>query len=194
MMAKRPVFRTQDSHKKRRVSTKWRRPRGLHNKVRLSKMGYGVKVKPGYRSPVKDRYKKEGKLLVRVNNVQMLNEMTSDQKIIIASAVGLKKRVEIVKEAQKKNIMISGMKDPAVFLTKVEDGLKRKKESKEKRLKEKEKKQKEKESKAKEKEAKEKEEKSEKAEEKEDLIDKINKDEEKKEKEKVLTKKDAMTL
>jgi large subunit ribosomal protein L32e len=49
--SKKPDFNRHDSHKKKRLSTSWRKPRGLHNKLRQQVSAKGSLVKPGFGSP-----------------------------------------------------------------------------------------------------------------------------------------------
>ena len=50
-----PAFRQQDSHKKKRVEKVWRRPRGLHSKIRHNKWSYPKRIQIGYKSPAEVR-------------------------------------------------------------------------------------------------------------------------------------------
>ncbi|MFH1133161.1 MAG: eL32 family ribosomal protein [Nanoarchaeota archaeon] len=177
-----PKFRAQDSHKKVRVRPRWRKPRGMHSKIRLSKKGYNVMVSRGYRTPVVLRgMNRHGRLLVHVDDVKTLSGL-KDAEVIIGKSVGLKNRIMIIKEALRLNLFISGLRDPQAFLAKAEASMQKKKEEKVKRYTEKEQKQKDKEAKAKEKEEKEK-----KAPE---SAPKDQKEEDKKEMEKIITMKE----
>jgi len=182
MKAKKPIFRRQDSHKKSRLGSGWRKPKGLHSKVRLCKKGYCRSVSTGYGSPKNVAgLSREGLVKVNIASVNDLNIIDNKiQGVIINSSVGNKKRLDIIKTAKEKNIMILNLKDPEKYAAKIEDAMKKKRQDKDSKKKEKEMKAKEKEEKKKEKlEAKI--EKEETGEEK--------KDREKKEKDKILTSK-----
>ena len=168
------IFRRQDSHKKKRINPRWRSARGLQSKIRLAKRGYMKKPKIGYGSP------KETDVL----KVSSLNELKGIKKgdIIILKKIGLKKKIEIVKEAIKTGVKILNIKSD--FLKQVELKLKLKKEQRTKKISEKSAKQK----KAK-KDVENKENKEKKIEKNEEDIKK-EKIEEKKEKDKVLTRKE----
>jgi large subunit ribosomal protein L32e len=97
--AKKPEFNFHDSHKKKRLGTSWRKPRGLHNKLRQQVAAKGKLVRPGFGSPAAVRgFHPSGMPEVLVNNVA---EMTKAEgcAIRIASAVGMKKRLEIQAKA-----------------------------------------------------------------------------------------------
>ena len=105
---KRPKFQKSDAHKKVRVSFKYKKPRGLQNKVRLNKRGYRIKVKKGFRSPKEVRnLDRSGLISVLVSRIQELS--TLDKKtsgIIISGRVGDKNRLLIIEEANKLGLSI----------------------------------------------------------------------------------------
>ena len=179
---KKPSFRRHDSHKKHKLKSNWRRPKGLQNKLRLNKRGYGTKVSTGWGSPkaVKGLHP-SGLEPVRVNNVNDLKEVDKkEQGVIIASAVGDRKRVQIIEEAKKQDIKILNL-DPDKYMEKVEKRLKKQKAEKKEREDRKKKTEKEAEKEA--------EKQEEKEEKEEELSEEEKKKQEKKEKDKVLTKK-----
>ena len=111
--AKKPEFNRHDSHKKKRLSTSWRKPRGLHNKLRQQVAAKGKLVRPGFGSPrdVKG-YHPSGFREVLVFNVKDVDE-THDCVVRIASTVGMKKRREIVAKALEKNLRVLNAKESA---------------------------------------------------------------------------------
>ncbi len=183
---KKPAFIRQDAHKKKRLGVKWRKPRGLHSKVRLGLKGYRKKISKGYKSPSLIKgFHSSGLKVVAVSSVKDINKIKNEEEgIIIKKQVGLKKKIEIIKKAIESSIKILNIKKPSDFLKAVEVGLKKKKDKKDAKLSEKERKKKEKEVIAKEKKKKG-ETKETKTGEKEDI-----EKEKKKEIDKVLTKKD----
>tara|TARA_Y100000034_G_scaffold26979_1_gene32098 strand:- start:4540 stop:5178 length:639 start_codon:yes stop_codon:yes gene_type:complete len=195
---RKPKFIRQDAHKKKRVGNKWRKPKGLHSKIRLSKKGYRKKVTSGYGSPKLIKgYDKSGLIPIMISNIQKLNTIDAKiQGIIIKSGVGIKKKVAIIKKCKELSIKIINLKNPDKFVSNVEDKMNKRKEKKEKVKKQKDQKKKDREKFAKEKQEKEKENKTDttKKGSTEDLAEKIEKEEEtkkkaKQEKDKILTKK-----
>jgi large subunit ribosomal protein L32e len=181
---RRPSFRAQDSHKKRKIRAAWRRPKGMHSKIRLGKKGYNVLVNRGYRSPKSARgLSRGGKQLVTVSNPAMLAGLTKDCEIVIPASLGLKKRLLLMRAALERGIAMQSFRDPQGFITKAEAARAHKKEEAAKRAQEKEKKKQEKERKAEKKAAEEKAAPEAPAEEK--------KEEERREAERVLTKKEG---
>jgi large subunit ribosomal protein L32e len=99
--AKKPEFNRHDSHKKKKLSTSWRKPRGLHNKLRRQVIAKGRLVRPGFGSPKAVReFHPCGLQEVLVNNVKDL-EGAQGCAVRIASAVGMKKRLEIQSKASE---------------------------------------------------------------------------------------------
>ncbi len=109
--AKKPEFNFHDSHKKKRLGTSWRKPRGLHNKLRQQVAAKGKLVRPGFGSPRLVRgFHPSGFKEVLVNNVA---ELAGAQgcAVRIASAVGRKKRMEIQAKAAEMNLKVLNATD-----------------------------------------------------------------------------------
>jgi len=174
--SKKPDFVRQDFHKKR-LKKKWRKPRGLHSKVRLMFKGKPKKVSTGFSAPKKVRgLHRSGLKPILVDSLKDISRIKKENDgAVIGSAVGLKKRYEIVKKLKEKEIKILNIKDVEKYLKKIEDGLNLRKDRKKKLKEKKEKKKGEKEKKE------------------EKLTEKVTgeekKIEEKKKKDKILTKK-----
>jgi len=103
-----PAFDRQDHHKKKRVKTSWRRPRGQHSKQRKGVKGKGATVQAGYRGPaaVRDRHP-SGFEEVRVHNVDDLDGVDPDEQAVrIAAAVGGRKRERIEDRAAEREIRV----------------------------------------------------------------------------------------
>lgn len=182
MKAKKPKFTRQDAHKKARLRKCWRKPKGLHSKMRLKKAGYRRGVEVGYGTPAGLRgINRKGLLPVAVSNISDLKKIGEGKAALIASKVGQKKRMEIAKKASELGIMVINIRNVDEYLKKVAQKIQKNKEEKKKHMTEKEKKKQEMEKKASEKE-------------KEGLAEKVSdeekKEQEKKEREKILTKKE----
>jgi large subunit ribosomal protein L32e len=144
--AKKPRFSRQDSHKKKRLGNKWRRPKGIDSKMRLSLSGYRRSPSKGFRSPCLVRGQdRKGNDLVLVHN---LSELKGQKAVTIAAAVSLRNKVAIVEECLEKGITISNIRKPSDFLEQVKQQMDKKKKQKEKKESEKKQKAKEKEKKA----------------------------------------------
>ncbi|WP_372608193.1 50S ribosomal protein L32e [Halorientalis litorea] len=103
-----PKFNRQDHHKKKRVSTSWRRPTGTLSKQRRGFKGKGDTVEAGFRTPKAVRGKHpSGFEEVRVHNVDDLEGVDGDTEAVrIASGVGGRKRERIEDEAEDAGIRV----------------------------------------------------------------------------------------
>jgi large subunit ribosomal protein L32e len=103
-----PKFNRQDHHKKKRVSTSWRRPRGTLSKQRRGIKGKGDTVGAGFRTPNAVRgLHPSGFEEVRVHNVDDLEGVDGDSEAVrIASTVGGRKREHIEEEAEDREIRV----------------------------------------------------------------------------------------
>ncbi len=91
---------------------KWRRPKGMGNKDRRNRKGHIGTLKVGYGSPSAVKgFNKDGYKEVLVYNVEDLAKVDSKEKAaVVASSVGKRKKVEILKEAQSKKIVVANAK------------------------------------------------------------------------------------
>lgn len=103
-----PKFNRQDHHKKKRVPTSWRRPRGQLSKQRKGVKGKGASVEAGFRTPKAVRGKHpSGFEEVRVHNVDDLDGVDGDTEAVrIASKVGARKRERIEEVAEDNEIRV----------------------------------------------------------------------------------------
>lgn len=172
---RKPNFIRQDSHKQKKLGRKWRRPKGLHSKVRLKLKSRAKKVSKGYRSPKKVRHlHKSGLQRCIIRTMRDMEGLDAKKNcLIISSSLGDKKKIAILKKAKDSGFNILNVNNPDDYIKKVEDKIRLRKE----RKKEKDKVKKEVKTKKKD----------------EKLADKVNEEEkkeiEKKEKDKILTKK-----
>jgi large subunit ribosomal protein L32e len=126
----------------KKLKDKWRKPKGLHNKLRLRKKGKGKVVRIGYGTSNKN------KEIMLIKNIQELEN--AKKEIIISSGIGLKKKLEIIKKSKEMKLNILNIKDVDKFVQDKEKMRGEKKEEKTKRKKKKEEKSKKEEIKKKE--------------------------------------------
>ena len=172
MKRKKPDFVRQDFHKKI-LRKKWKKPRGLHSKVRLMVKGKPRRISTGFRAPKKVRgLDRSGLKLILVKSLKDITKIEKEGAVI-GSYVGLRKRQELLKKLKDMGVKVLNIKDVDAYLKKIEDDLNARKEKKKKLTEKREKKEKPKKEKK--------------------LTEKVTeeekKKEEKKEKDKILTKK-----
>ncbi len=105
--SKKPHFRQTDSHKKKKLADYWRRPDGIHNKMRYGVKGKTPLVEAGYGSPSLVRgLHPSGFEEVIVNNLKEIESLNKGQAARIAHTVGARKRVLIEKRASELGLKI----------------------------------------------------------------------------------------
>ena len=105
---KHPRWRRANMEFKKRVKDTWRRPRGQDSKQRKKLKGYGKMPTVGYRQDKRIRGLHPSgyeEVLIRcVDDVHNVDPET--QAIRIASTIGKRKRLEIMKIAEEKGIKV----------------------------------------------------------------------------------------
>ncbi|MFH1682388.1 MAG: 50S ribosomal protein L32e [Candidatus Woesearchaeota archaeon] len=151
---RKPLFVRKDSHKKARVASNWRKPRGKHSPIRQQHKGKPKLVSVGYGSPeeVKGLHL-SGLKMVLVDNAKQLESLDpKTDGVLISGKIGNKKRIDLIKLASEKKLKIINIRDVQKKLEALENEFKQRVESKKKKLTEKDKKEADKKKKAEEKE------------------------------------------
>lgn len=125
MKKKMPKFRRQEAHVKARLSRSgWRKPRGVHSKMRRQRKGYNAIVKIGYRTPRLLRGRlRNGLLEVAITSPEELKNITKDQIALIPRTLGNRKRLAILQEAKKMKASISNFPMIDEKIKEIETGL-----------------------------------------------------------------------
>jgi large subunit ribosomal protein L32e len=127
---KKPDFIRQDAHKKIRINNAWRAPKGMQSQMRHNRSGYGKLLQVGYGSPKAVRgMHHSGMKHVEVSNVKELAKVNPKEEGIIIKSIGMKKKIEIIIEAEKKGIKILNVGDSKKFIANAENKIKSRKEN-----------------------------------------------------------------
>ena len=113
MSHKRPTFKRQNWFRYKRLGEKWRRPRGIHSKMRRH-FKYRIPVaQVGFRGPASVRgLHPSGFEEVLVHNTKEVENVNPEtQAVRISSTVGDKKREIIVKKADELKIRVFNRRD-----------------------------------------------------------------------------------
>jgi len=105
--AKRPKFRHFDAHKRKEVNPSWRKPRGLHNKMRKGVWGRPATVNVGYRSPAAIReMHRNGLFPVLVNTLAQVGAIEAKTQGAIIGHVGGRVKKLLLHECRQKKITV----------------------------------------------------------------------------------------
>ena len=105
---KKPEFKRQSEKNVKRLGRKWRAPKGNQSKLRMHKISRGFIPNTGYGSPKSVRsLHPSGFEDVLVCNMNQLEKMDPQRQACrIASSVGKKKRLDIMKKAGEMKIKV----------------------------------------------------------------------------------------
>jgi large subunit ribosomal protein L32e len=119
--AKNPKFMRQDAYKKKKITKGWRKPRGWDSKQRKRMQRQAI-VEPGYGSPATLRgIHKSGLEVVKVTTMKDLTGLNpKTQGIIISGKIGFKNRQKILSEATKAGIRILNIAKPEEYIKRKE--------------------------------------------------------------------------
>jgi large subunit ribosomal protein L32e len=108
MKRRKPEFVMQGTKNLKRLGERWRKPRGIHSKLREHKTAKGFLPRRGYGSPRDVKYLHpsgfEEKLVYNFKDLAGINP--SKQACRIASSVGKKKRLVMMKKAEELKIKV----------------------------------------------------------------------------------------
>jgi ribosomal protein L32E len=102
-----PLFKRHDYEKKKKLSSSWRRPKGLFNKMRRGFPDKGAVVQVGYGSPKAIQgYHPSGFREVLVHNPNEVESLSQDLAVRVAGTVGRKKKQLIIEKAFAKGLKV----------------------------------------------------------------------------------------
>ncbi len=105
---KRPEFHRQEWFRFKRLGDAWRKPRGLHSKMRKNAGYRPAKVSIGYRGPKKARglHPSGFEEVLVYNPADLDNVDPKTQAVRIGHSVGFRKRMLIMEKAEKLGIRV----------------------------------------------------------------------------------------
>jgi large subunit ribosomal protein L32e len=137
--ASNPKFIRNAYHKKMRISEKkWRKPRGKDNKLGQRMQGKAI-VHPGYGTPASLRgTDKKGKFVVEIRNIGDLKEVDAKKHTaVISKKLGFKAKEKIIAELLKMKVAIHNIKNPEEYVLKRKTAMDENKKQKEVKAKDK---------------------------------------------------------
>jgi len=105
---KKPKFLRSSAHAYKRIGMKWRKPRGVHSKLRRREKGKGFHPNVGWGAP---KYLKwlhpSGFEEILVSNLKQLEKINPQKQAVkISHTIGKKKRMIILKKADEMKIKV----------------------------------------------------------------------------------------
>ena len=130
--SRKPKYLRQDAHRVKKLEKKWRRPRGMHSKMRKRLKSYRRNPEIGYGSPKEVKYlNREGLMPVLVKSKKDIENANENNILIISRTIGLKKKLEILKQVKSSGLKVENI-EVDKFIEENEKMLKEKKEGKKK--------------------------------------------------------------
>lgn len=130
---RKPEFIRQDNPKRMKLNYKWRKPKGIHSKIRHHFKGRRKMPSPGFRSPVEVRGTHySGLEIVIVASINDVAKIKNESEgIVVSKQVGMRKKLEILKRAKELKIAVLNL-NADEHIKKIEDFVisKKKKEAK----------------------------------------------------------------
>ena len=106
MAKEKPNFLRQEGKRFKRLKNCWRKPKGVHSKLRLRRRGKPTMVSIGYKAPEKVRGLVKGNIQqVSVSKPEHLKFIKKGE-VVVLKKMSNKKRLEILLEAKKLNIQV----------------------------------------------------------------------------------------
>ena len=129
--AKRPKFKHYDAHKRKEVNPAWRKPKGLHNKMRKGVWGRPATVNVGYRSPAAIReMHKNGLFPVLVNTPSELAKVDAKTQGVLVGHVGGRTKKLILAECKQKKFIVLNVRNVDEEIKNLESRVVQRKEAK----------------------------------------------------------------
>lgn len=107
---RKPDFIRQDYKRRKRLGRKlkWRKPKGIHSKIRHHFKGRRKMPSPGYKSPKKaSGLHASGLKMIMVFSADDVKKIKKENEgVIVPKSLGLKKRLEIFKKSKEFNVAV----------------------------------------------------------------------------------------
>lgn len=107
---KKPDFIREDYQRRKRLGRKlkWKKPKGIHSKIRHRFKGRRKMPSPGYKSPRKVKgLNSSGLKMINVHSIDGIVKINKEsQGAIVAKNVGIKKKLGILKRAKELNVAV----------------------------------------------------------------------------------------
>ena len=133
-LIKKPKFLRQEGKRFKRLKNCWRKPKGVHSKLRLRRRGKPTMVSIGYKAPEKVRGLVKGNIQqVSVSKPEHLKFIKKGE-VAVLKKTSNRKRLEILLEAKKLNIQVFNFPNLDKKIVQIKESLSSKKIAKKLKL------------------------------------------------------------
>jgi large subunit ribosomal protein L32e len=127
--SKKPNFVRQEAHKRKRLPQNWRKPKGVHSKLRLRRRGKANMVSIGYKMAEEVRgLTRQGLRQIMISSPEHLKYI-KEGEVAVLKKVSNRTRLTILKAAQKAKVQIVNIHDIAKKIEEVQKKLVSKKQA-----------------------------------------------------------------
>lgn len=133
---KMPSFKRKDNHKKIRLGDSWRKPKGLQNKMRLQVNGHRAIVKNGYRTPRLLRgMSNKGLNICRISCMKDIKALDPKKDaIVVSSKLSIKKLLTLLPKLAEEKFSVLNFNDVSKKIDEIKKKQENAKKEKEKTL------------------------------------------------------------
>ena len=120
--AKKPKFERQDTNIFKQFRGQYRKPKGMHSKMRRGLRGHKRTPAVGYSSPraVKGLTRQGIRPVVVVNMAELL-QIKKDEGVILSSTLGLKKRLVLLEKIKELKLSVLNIKNVDEYVNKAKE-------------------------------------------------------------------------
>jgi len=126
--AKKPEFERQDSNIFKQFRGIYRKPKGIHSKMRKGFKGHKVLPTIGYGSPRSiNGLTRQGLKPITITNINDVKKIKQGEIIVLSRTLGLKKRIVILQKIKEMKLSVLNIKNIDEFLNKAKENFEGKK-------------------------------------------------------------------
>ena len=127
---KRHNFVRYNSEYLNKLGSNWRKPKGMHNKTRLSKKGHPLLVAVGYGNQKQFRGMYKSQFHYKLINSESDLENLKEEYVMISGSLGLRNKILLLNKIKTLNVKVLNVKDIEQFIKDDEEKIKLKKQKK----------------------------------------------------------------
>lgn len=130
-----PSFTRQEYPARKKLDKVWRKPKGIHSKMRDKKRGKKVQPTVGWKAPrIVRGLTRDGLVPVMINNLKDIVNLKQTDLAVISSKIGMRKKIEILKKLKEKKVKVLDTKDVEKAISSLKEKLQVRKKEKQERL------------------------------------------------------------